>query len=70
LSSLSRNQGFAFEQVIGALESRDLYFWATQAGAELDLLARIRGRQHGFEFKYADAAGTSRSIYLTSFHTI
>lgn len=57
-------EGFALEQVIGALESRDLYFWATQAGAELDLLARIRGRQYGFEFKYADAPGTSRSMHI------
>ena len=57
-------EGFALEQVIGALESRDLYFWATQAGAELDLLARIRGRPYGFEFKYADAPGTSRSMHI------
>jgi len=57
-------EGFALEQVIGALESRDLYFWATQAGAELDLLARIRGRRYGFEFKYADAPGTSRSMHI------
>ena len=57
-------EGFALEQVIGALESRDLYFWATQAGAELDLLVRIRGRQYGFEFKYADAPGTNRSMHI------
>jgi uncharacterized protein len=57
-------EGFALEQVIGALESQDLYFWATQAGAELDLLVRIRGRQYGFEFKYADAPGTNRSMHI------
>jgi hypothetical protein len=57
-------EGFALEQVIGALESRDLYFWATQAGAELDLLARIRGKQYGFEFKHADAPGTNRSMHI------
>jgi predicted AAA+ superfamily ATPase len=57
-------EGFALEQVIGVLESRDLYFWATQAGAELDLLLRIRGRQYGFEFKYADAPGTTRSMHI------
>ena len=57
-------EGFALEQLIGGLESRDLYFWATQAGAELDLLARIQGRQYGFEFKYADAPGTSRSMHI------
>jgi uncharacterized protein len=57
-------EGFALEQVIGSLESRDVYFWATQAGAELDLLVRIRGRQYGFEFKYADAPGTNRSMRI------
>lgn len=57
-------EGFALEQVIGALESRDLYFWATQAGAELDLMVRIQSRRYGFEFKYADAPGTTRSMHI------
>jgi predicted AAA+ superfamily ATPase len=57
-------EGFALEQVIGALESRDAYFWATHAGAELDLFARIAGKHYGFEFKYADAPGGSRSMYV------
>jgi uncharacterized protein len=57
-------EGFALEQVIGALDSRDLYFWATQAGAELDLLTLIRGKRYGFEFKYADAPGTNRSMHV------
>jgi predicted AAA+ superfamily ATPase len=57
-------EGFALEQVIGALESRDAYFWATHAGAELDLLVRVAGKHYGFEFKYADAPGGSRSMYV------
>ena len=56
-------EGFALEQVIGILESRDAYFWATHAGAELDLMITVGGRRHGFEFKYADAPGTSRSMH-------
>lgn len=55
-------EGFALEQVIGTLESRDTYFWATHAGAELDLLVRVGGKHYGFEFKYADAPGGSRSM--------
>jgi len=31
-------EGFVIEQIIGALQIRDAYFWATHAGAELDLL--------------------------------
>jgi hypothetical protein len=57
-------EGFALEQLIGALNSRDLYFWATQAGAELDLLAFIGGKRYGFGFKYADAPGTNRSMHV------
>lgn len=55
-------EGFGLEQVITALETRDAYFWATHGGAELDLLVRLGGKQYGFEFKYADAPGTSRSM--------
>ena len=57
-------EGFALEQVIGAVENRDAYFWATHGGAELDLLVRIAGKHYGFEFKYADAPGTSRSMHV------
>ena len=57
-------EGFALEQVIGFLKTRDAYFWATHAGAELDLLVRAVGRHYGFEFKYADAPGVSRSMHI------
>ncbi len=58
-------EGFALENVIGALETRDAYFWATHAGAELDLFVMARGKRLGFEFKYADAPGTSRSMHIS-----
>ena len=57
-------EGFALEYVIGVLETRDAYFWATHAGAELDLLVSIAGKRYGFEFKYADAPGPSRSMHV------
>jgi len=56
-------EGFALEQVLTALETRDTYFWATHAGAELDLLVMISGKRYGFEFKYADAPSRSRSMH-------
>jgi predicted AAA+ superfamily ATPase len=56
-------EGFAIEHVIGAFETRDAYFWATHAGAELDLLVMTAGRRYGFEFKYADAPGRTRSMH-------
>lgn len=57
-------EGFALEQVVGALRTRDAYFWATHGGAELDLFVRVGGKRYGFEFKYADAPGTSRSMHV------
>ena len=55
-------EGFALEQVLALLETRDVYFWATHSGAELDLLVMIGGKRHGFEFKYSDAPGRTRSM--------
>jgi predicted AAA+ superfamily ATPase len=46
------------------LGSRNAYFWATHAGAELDLLVMMHGKRHGFEFKYADAPGRTRSMLV------
>jgi len=57
-------EGFCLEQLIGHLGTRDIYFWATHAGAELDLLATAAGKRYGFEFKYADAPGASRSMRI------
>ena len=52
------------EEVIAALATRDAYYWATHGGAELDLFVRAGGKRYGFEFKYADAPGTSRSMHV------
>ncbi|MBW2706283.1 MAG: ATP-binding protein [Deltaproteobacteria bacterium] len=57
-------EGFAIEHAIGFFRTRDAYFWATHAGAELDLLVLVEGRRYGFEFKYADAPGRSRSMHI------
>ena len=55
-------EGFAIEQLAGAFHTHGLHFWATHGGAELDLLATLRGRRYGFECKLADAPGTTRSM--------
>lgn len=55
-------ESFALEHVVGAFNNRDIYFWATHAGAELDLLVMSKGKRYGFEFKYVDAPGTTRSM--------
>ena len=55
-------EGFAIEQTLAAFRPRSAFFWRTRTGAELDLLL-IRGRQRlGFEVKFSDAPGTTRSM--------
>ena len=55
-------EGFAIEQILSCFGLREAYFWATHAGAELDLLLRVSGKRFGFEFKYSDAPGTTKSM--------
>lgn len=55
-------EGFVLEQLIGRAGARNAYFWATQAGAELDLLLFSRGRRLGVEVKYADAPRLAKSM--------
>ncbi len=55
-------EGFAVEQIVNLSDSRDIYFWATHAGAELDLLLIRGGVRTGFEMKYTDSPRTTRSM--------
>ncbi len=57
-------EGFGIEQILSCMALRDAYFWATHAGAELDLLVSVRGNRFGFEFKHSDAPGTTRSMRI------
>ena len=56
-------EGFALEQLVDFLGSRDVYYWATHSGAQLDLFVLLGGKRFGFEFKYADAPGKTRSMH-------
>jgi uncharacterized protein len=57
-------EGFALESVsrILDLEERELYFWRTHAGAELDLFWRSGGENWGLECKYQDAPRMTNSM--------
>ena len=58
-------EGFALGEVITRLEAQpeECFFWATHAGAELDLLV-VRGQQRwGFEFKRTVAPRLTRSMH-------
>ncbi len=56
-------EGFALEQALLAHGDNEAYFYATQRGAELDLMLLRRGRRWGFEFKGGDAPRTTRSMH-------
>jgi Predicted ATPase (AAA+ superfamily) len=59
-------EGFAIRQVVRQLELRaeDCFFWATHAGAELDLLV-VRGRKRwGFEFKRTSQPAMTKSMSI------
>ena len=57
-------EGFALEHVLNLVNTRDAYYWATHGGAELDLLIFASGKRFGFEFKYTDAPGFTRSMHV------
>ena len=44
------------------IEAGGVYFRATHAGAEFDLLVMRGGKRYGFECKLADAPGITRSM--------
>ena len=55
-------EGFVLEEVIRRVGERDVYFWATHAGAELDILIQ-RGRAPiGIEVKWGDAPQMTKSM--------
>lgn len=57
-------EGFALDQVLRIARPDEAYFWATHAGAELDLLMIKDGRRVGVEFKRADAPQMTPSMRI------
>jgi len=57
-------EGFVLEQVLRIAQPHEAYFWATHAGAELDLLTIKYGRRIGFEFKRTDAPSLTPSMRI------
>ncbi|MCP3957132.1 MAG: ATP-binding protein [bacterium] len=58
-------EGFALSEILVRLGARpeECYFWATHAGAELDLLVIRGNRRLGFELKLASAPRMTRSMH-------
>jgi predicted AAA+ superfamily ATPase len=57
-------EGFALELLLEKTGSRNAYFWATHAGAELDLVLDRGGKRWGFEFKVSKAPSLTKSMRI------
>ncbi len=57
-------EGYVIEEVIKATDPDEVYFWATHAGAELDLLLFLGGRRVGVECKRVDAPRLTPSMRI------
>lgn len=57
-------EGYALEEILKTVQPEAAYFWATQQGAELDLLLFRRGRRYGIEFKFQDAPRLTPSMRI------
>jgi predicted AAA+ superfamily ATPase len=59
-------EGFGIQAVVDRLGARpeECFFWATHAGAELDLLVVRGSTRLGFEFKRTSAPGATRSMHI------
>ncbi len=55
-------EGFVLEKILAEARPDHAYFWATHAGAELDLLLFMRGRRIGVEIKRIDAPRRTPSM--------
>ena len=55
-------EGFALETALAWCGDQHAYFWATHAGAELDLCVIKGPRRIGMEFKYTSVPSTTKSM--------
>lgn len=56
-------EGFALEQVLSLVRPQQAWFWATHAGAKLDLLLFAGGKRYGVECKFNEAPKVSKSMH-------
>jgi len=57
-------EGFVIEQIVAWAGERNCHFWATQGGAELDLLVLAGGRRFGFEIKRTERPSVTKSMRI------
>lgn len=55
-------EGFCLMEILKRFPDAEAWFYATQGGAELDLLLEAQGRRYGFEMKLNEAPRLTRSM--------
>lgn len=57
-------EGYVLEEILKSQQPDEAWFWATHAGAELDLLMMHRGKRTGVEIKRMDAPRMTASMRI------
>jgi uncharacterized protein len=57
-------EGYVVEEIVSLAGERNVYFWNTHSGAELDLLVMRGGKRYGVEAKYKDAPSITKSMRI------
>jgi predicted AAA+ superfamily ATPase len=57
-------EGFCLQQILARFPDAEPWFWATQSGAELDLLLSMESRRFGFEIKLTETPKTTKSMVI------
>lgn len=57
-------EGLVLEELLSRVPGRDLYFWSTHAGAEVDFIWRRGDRLVGIECKWGDAPTMTKSMHI------
>lgn len=57
-------EGLVLEELLARVPERELFFWSTHAGAEVDFVWRRGNRVIGFEAKWGDAPAMTKSMHI------
>jgi predicted AAA+ superfamily ATPase len=57
-------EGLVLEELLGRVSERELFFWSTHAGAEIDFVWQRGNRLIGFEAKWGDAPVMTKSMHI------
>lgn len=57
-------EGLVLEELVARVSERDVFFWSTHAGAEIDFVWRRGKRLTGIEVKWSDAPAMTKSMHI------